>query len=52
MLSQRKIFPLKLEGEWRWLEKAKIEQQYIYIMDYDYGWAFPNGRWVDMRFID
>lgn len=46
------FFPLKLEDEWRWLEKATIEQWYVETVIYDYGMPHPDGRWVDMFFKD
>ena len=46
------FFPRKLEGEWRWLEMATIEQMYVETILYDYGMPHPDGRWVDMFYKD
>ena len=46
------LFPVTLNNEKRWLEKAKIEQRYIYTYTYDCGFANPEGRWMNYRFID
>lgn len=46
------FIPTKLEGEWRWLEKASIEQKYIYTYTYDNGFVHKVGYWVDIKFID
>ena len=46
------LLPVTLNGEKRWLEKAKIEQRYIYTYTYDCGFANPEGRWMNYRFID
>ena len=46
------LFPVTLNDEKRWLEKAKIEQRYIYTYTYDCGFANPEGRWMNYRFID
>ena len=45
-------FPVTLNDEKRWLEKAKIEQRYIYTYTYDCGFANPEGRWINYRFVD
>ena len=46
------FFPLKLEGEWRWLEMATIEQWYIETVTYDYGMPLPVGQWVSKFYKD
>ena len=46
------LFPVTLNDEKRWLEKAKIKQRYIYTYTYDCGFANPEGRWMNYRFID
>ena len=46
------LLPVTLNNEKRWLEKAKIEQRYIYTYTYDCGFANPIGMWVNYRFID
>ena len=52
ILERFLLFPVTLNDEKRWLEKAKIEQRYIYTYTYDYGFANPEGRWMNYRFID
>ena len=46
------LFPIRIGNERRWLEMAKIEQKYIYTYTYDCGFANPEGRWMNYRFID
>lgn len=47
-------YPLKLENEIRWLEKAKIQQTAITKLDYVSGFgAVPCGyKWYDEKFVD
>ena len=52
IISKFLFIPIKLEGEWRWLEIATIEQLYVETVLYDYGMPHPDGRWVDIKFID
>lgn len=45
-------FPTTIDGETRWLEKAKIKQQYYMAMD-SVSWSeWINESWVDDLFTD
>ena len=46
------FFPRKLEGEWRWLEMATIEQWYVETITYDYGMPLLVGQWVNKFYKD
>ena len=40
------LFPVRINEEYRWLEKAKIEQVYTHSSG-RFGMRFENKKWVD-----
>lgn len=52
IIEQFLLFPVKIDDEFRWLEKAKIEQELKETYVYDYNMIHRDTFWEDIRFID
>lgn len=52
IIEQFLLFPVKIDDEFRWLEKAKIEQELKETYVYDYDMIHRDTFWEDIRFID
>ncbi len=45
------FFPKLIEGEWRWLELVRIEQQFDIPDDSMARYMVGGGKWYDIRFL-
>ena len=52
IIEQFLLIPIKISDEWRWLEKAKIEQELKETYVYDYNMIHRDRFWDDIKFID